>query len=477
MKFLSPTLLACLAFAPALWGQTDPLQLGLQLFQRGQYQEALQEFEQASRLRPKDASLENFIGITETKLGRMEEARKAFQEASRIAPTLAGPHTNLGYNYLNARQYDAAEKELRTALSLDSADAYTHYYLAVLYLTTGRGAEAIPHLEPANQLLQADVPAALLAIKASLQAGALDQARRLIAVEDTQFSAAQEYELATLLTVQKLYRDAAARFQRIAQMQPSWQNQANLARAYESAGNRDLALQAWQGAIAADPSNPDLYLDCTRVLIDLDRYQEAAEIVEHGAARVPDPYPLTIRLGAIAMMSGDEEKARATYQKAIEQHPALALGYVAVAQSYMKQGNGAKALQVLTEARTLVPHDFALEYVYGLLWSQIGDREQAQQAFKSAEQMQPDVVEPHLQLGLLYMKKEAWKQAAAEFEQVLHLDPQNAPAYYQLSRTYQRLGQNEKASEMARQAGLLARTSHEEALKAKQLQFGVPRHE
>jgi tetratricopeptide (TPR) repeat protein len=213
------------------------------------------------------------------------------------------------------------------------------------------------------------------------------------------------------------------------------------------------------------------------LLIDLDRYKEAVEIVERGVAVVPDAYPLTIRLGAIAMMSGDHEKARVMYQKAIAEHPAMALGYVAVAQSYMKEGKDTDALKVLTDARSIVPRDFALEYVYGLVSSQLGDSEQAQEAFTTAAQMQPEVVEPHYQLGLLYMKKQAWKEAGAEFEQVLKLDPQNAPTYYQLSRTYQRLGQNDKAQEMAKQASLLTKTQREDALKAQQLRFGVPSHE
>ena len=178
-----------------------------------------------------------------------------------------------------------------------------------------------------------------------------------------------------------MYVESAARFRRIAEMQPSWQNQYNLALAlvkakqtkealpllasltaehatdanllsdiastYESAGESSLALDAWQKAIAADPANPDRYLDCTRMLIDLDRYKEATEIVQRGISLVPDDYPLTIRLGAIEMMTGDHAQARDTFRKAIAEHPALALGYVAVAQSYMKDGKDEEALKVL----------------------------------------------------------------------------------------------------------------------------------
>ena len=500
--------LVTLFTSQASWGQGDALQRGLELFRKREYAAALQQFEEARQRDPANASIDNFIGITETRLGRMDEADQAYQMASRIDPKLAGPHTNLGFNFLSAKQYGPAEEQLRTAVRLDDTDPFSHYYLAVLYLTTSREKEAVPQIEPAISLLKDDLPAAVLAIKAGLRFDAHAESLKLLELVDARLSGEQEYELATLLTEQGQYPAAAARFRRIAEMQPSWQNQYNLAVAlvraketaqalpllaaltaehgsdakvlsgiasvYESAGDSSLALDAWHKAIAAEPNNPDLYLDCTRLLIDMDRYQEASEIVQRGVSLVPDDYPLTMRLGAIAMMSGDHEKAREIYRKAIAEHPMLALGYVALGQSYMKEGKDDEALKVLTNARSVVPRDFALEYAYGLVSFQLGQQEQALQALSNAEQMEPEVVEPHYQLGLLHMKAQAWKAASDEFEQVIKLDPQNAATYYQLSRTYQRLGQSEKAQEMAKQASELTKSQREEAIKSQQLRFGIP---
>jgi Tfp pilus assembly protein PilF len=72
------------------------------------------------------------------------------------------------------------------------------------------------------------------------------------------------------------------------------------------------------------------------------------------------------------------------------------------------------------------------------------------------------------------MKLQQWQDAQKEFEQVLKLDPQHAATYYQLSRTYQRLGENEKAQRTAKQASLLTKTQREDATKAQALRFGVP---
>ena len=125
-------------------GQVDSLDRGLELFRQEKYEAALEQFHDARRIQPKNASIENFIGITETKLGRIDEANEDYETASTLDPKLAGPHTNLGFNYLSRKQYPLAEKQLQTALALDSSDTFAHYYLAVLYLTTSAGKRRFP---------------------------------------------------------------------------------------------------------------------------------------------------------------------------------------------------------------------------------------------------------------------------------------------------------------------------------------------
>ncbi len=494
-------------------GQDTPLERGLALFQQQKFDEALAQFEAARQSRPADASLANFIGITETRLGRVGEANKDYAIALRLDPKLADAHKNLGYNYLGTKQYGLAEKQLKTALALDAADPMIHYYLAILYLGTSREADAIPHIKAAARVLPNDPGTSLLAIHACLKAHDTELALTLITALDqaSPLAAPRQYQLAQWLNEQQMYAESAVRFERILALDPSsWQSKYNLALAwvrakqtkqalpllgslvrdhagdadllasvastYESAGEQSLALDAYQKAIAADPTNADRYLDCTRLLIDLDRYEEAKGVVQRGIPLVADEYPLTIRLGAIEMMHGNRALAREAYQKAIAEHPGLALGYVALAQTYMKEGKDDEALQILTNGRAAVPRDFALEYVFGLVSFQLGQQTQAVEALKNARDLQPTVVEPHYQLGLLYMQKKEWSGAQEEFEQVLKLDPQNAPTYYQLSRTYQRLGKSDKAQEMAKDASLLTKTQREDAIKTQELQFGIPSH-
>jgi Flp pilus assembly protein TadD len=150
-------------------GQGDSLQRGLELFRQEKYEAALEQFEAARRLRPADASLENFIGITETNSAASTRPTKITKPPSASTP---GSRARIRTWHLitSAKgQYELAEKHLKTALALDSADPFVHYYSAILYLDTSRDQEAMVHIKPAESLLANDQIAALMAIKACLQ--------------------------------------------------------------------------------------------------------------------------------------------------------------------------------------------------------------------------------------------------------------------------------------------------------------------
>ena len=192
--------LAAFLLSFAALGQADSLQRGLELFRQEKYEAALQQFQDARRLQPANASIDNFIGITETRLGRIDEANADYETASRIDPKLPGPHTNLGYNYLGKGQYELAEKQLRTALALDGADPFVHYYLVLLFLSTSREKDAIPHIKPATTLLENDPHTAVLAITACLKSNAPAEALKLIELLErrSNLSGEQEYAVSQI---------------------------------------------------------------------------------------------------------------------------------------------------------------------------------------------------------------------------------------------------------------------------------------
>jgi tetratricopeptide (TPR) repeat protein len=490
-----------LAFAASLQAQSSALDEGVALIRAGRYDQALIKLEEAHRASPRNATIENLLGITETQLGHPDAAATHFRSAIRLDPSLAGPHRNLGFNLLTAKDYSGAEPELREASRLSPEDPFAHYYQSLLALATDHDAEAVEQASRAGQLIDNDPEAGAGLVEAYIRLGRVDDATtRIKSMEETnQFSSEREYSIAVLLSRHGFYEQAVHCFQRMAKMDPSWGNRYNLSlallydsqpaeaskllsslhterpehadtlmflgSAYEAQQKMPEALEAYRAAAIADPSNPDRTLDYTRLLMDMDRYDEAIEFIQTDMTETAVTSPLKLRLGAVEMIKGDYVAAREAFQAALAENPELDAGYIGLAQTYARQANDTEAIQILEAARAKRPGSYLLEYYFGLLASRLGREQEALGALKQAAQLEPNSPDPSFELGKLYAAKEDWPEARLAFEHVIELNPQFAAAHFQLCRAYEHLGLHDKADQEARQTQTLMSKQREDTLR------------
>ena len=485
-----------LAFAASLQAQSSALDEGVALIRAGRYDQALIKLEEAHRASPRNATIENLLGITETQLGHPDAAATHFRSAIRLDPSQVGPHRNLGFNLLTAKDYAGAEPELREASRLSPEDPFAHYYLSLLALATDHDAEAVEQASHAGQLIDNDPEAGADLVEAYIRLGRVDDATtRIKSMEETnQVSSEQEYSIAVLLSRHGFYEQAVHCFQRIAKIDPSWGNRYNLAlallkhfekffaflrnagaehadtlmflgSAFEARQKMPEALEAYRAAAIADPSNPDRTLDYTRLLMDMDRYDEAIEFIQTDMTETAVTSLLKLRLGAVEMIKGDYAAAREAFQAALAGNPELDAGYIGLAQTYARQANDTEAIQILEAARAKRPGSYLLEYYFGLLASRLGREQEALGALKQAAQLEPNSPDPSFELGKLYAAKEDWPEARLAFEHVIELNPQFAAAHFQLCRAYEHLGLHDKADQEARQTQALMSKQREDTLR------------
>jgi tetratricopeptide (TPR) repeat protein len=503
-------LAAILALSPDAQGQDAAFRKGVELFEQARYQDALREFEQAERAEPESAAVENALGLTNTRLNRIEEANRHYEKAIRLDPKAADPHRNLGVNYLDTKQYDAAEKQLRLALSIEPDNVFSHYDLALVFLAAGRDQEAAQQAEPARALLSNDRNAEFRMAEACLRAGHTEQGLAFVDALEKQaaLTAAQEFDLATLLNANGLYPQTVARLRRVAEMNPAgWANRYNLAdalleagqtaeaisllesvsaerpqdarvlsllgSAYEYAGKPDRALDYYRKAVTADPGNHDYYLDYARMLADLNRYDESERFIESSLRQFADDYALTIRLGALQMMQGKLDEARQTFRKAIEANPDMALGHVALAQTYLRERHDEDAARELAATRAKLPPDANVEHYYGLALVRLERYREAIAPLEEAARLNASDPETYYMLGKAEAALDRTERARADFERAIQLDPRNVGAHYQLSRIYAQLGDTAKAREMAERTKQLIQLQRDEGLKAQRARLGT----
>jgi tetratricopeptide (TPR) repeat protein len=219
-----------LAMISSLNAQITQLDEGVRLFREGRLDQALVKLEQAHRIAPRNATIENLLGITETELGHFGKAANHYRNAIHLDPTQAAPHRNLGFNLLTARDFVDAEPELREAVRLDPTNNFAHYYLLLVALSAGHDAEAVEQASHAGKLPDNDAEAVAGLVEAQIRMGSADEAMsRLDHFEQTNaLSSAKEYEIAILLSGHAFYHQAVRCFRRIASLDPTWENRYNL---------------------------------------------------------------------------------------------------------------------------------------------------------------------------------------------------------------------------------------------------------
>jgi tetratricopeptide (TPR) repeat protein len=490
-----------LALASFLKAQSAALDEGVTLIREGHFDQALIKLEEAHRASPRNAMIENLLGITETRLGDTDAAATHYRNAIRLDPSQAAPHRNLGFNLLTAKDYTGAEPELREASRLSPEDHFAHYYLSLLALATDHDAEAVDQASHAGELIDNDPEAGAGLVEAYIRLGRVDDATTRVKrmEEANQVSSEREYSIAVLLSRRGFHQQAVHCFQRIAKLDPSWGNRYNLAlallydgqpaeasslltalhteqpahadtlmflgSAFEAQQKMPEALEAYRAAAVADPTNPDRTLDYTRLLMDMDRYDEAIEFIQTNMVETAATSPLKLRLGAVEMIKGDYVAAREAFHAALAENPELDAAYVGLAQTYARQANDTEAIRILEAARAKRPGRYLLEYYFGLLASRLGREQEALGALKQAAQLEPNSPDPSLELGKLYASREDWPEARLAFEHVIELNPQFAAGHYQLRRVYEHLGLRDKAEQESQQTQALISKQREDTLR------------
>jgi tetratricopeptide (TPR) repeat protein len=93
--------------------------LGIAFSQQGRTSEAIEQLEQAVRLRPDYAEAQNDLGIAQANAGHLVEAVVNFRAVMRLRPDAAEAHLNLAEALQAAGQTDEASDEYQRAIRLD----------------------------------------------------------------------------------------------------------------------------------------------------------------------------------------------------------------------------------------------------------------------------------------------------------------------------------------------------------------------
>ncbi|MFZ5523099.1 MAG: tetratricopeptide repeat protein [Pseudomonadota bacterium] len=280
-----------------------------------------------------------------------------------------------------------------------------------------------------------------------------------------------DQQRAHALMGQKKWPEAERIYLRILARQYSARALKDLGVLYLKKGDLPRALDYFNKAAAADPSDTSVLFNRAIALSRSGRDREAVEAYRALLTKQPDHFEGQFNMATLLIKQGDKAAGAAALEAAAQmasgKRKAHALYSLGVARRDMGQfaaaANAFEAairLQPMSvaprvglatlepdtpegQARALTQYRKILElkpnYSPALVNMAVilgaqNKRHEAEQALRQAIQFDPEYVRAHTELGSLLLDRKRWQDARNEFEWLLQRDPARADAYFNLGR-------------------------------------------
>ena len=140
------------------------------------------------------------------------------------------------------------------------------------------------------------------------------------------------------------------------------------------------------------------------------------------------------------LLQGDLRGAESAFLKVTEMEPEYADGWVNVGRVRVQEGNMSEAMEVLGKALTVEPRLAKTHFFLGSALKSLGRYDEALEHTRVAQALYPRDRVVANQAGRLLFLKRQHKDAVAELQKVLAVDPEDLQAHYNLMLAYQGMG-------------------------------------
>ncbi len=356
--------------------------------------------------------------------------------------------TDEGEKALDAKQYDRAIQLFSQAAASDPGDYTAQFQLALTYSLLGRDAEAIPHyrqtlaLKPA--LYEAELNLALSLVRTSDPAAAIPLFRAAAEQKPKEFTPA--LHLAQSLYATGQYPEAEAAFRNAIVLDArSAAAESGLAMSLARQNRADDAAPHFQQAFVLDRSFRAGFVELAQLYEAAGRTKEAITFYK----MFPDNPVALERLGILLTSAGQLPDAIQALEAVMEKMPTPARR-LALAQAYVKNQQGGKALALVAPAVEEAPKDFDLRMYYGRLLRDQRKFPDAAAQFETAANMNPSAVEAWNELASVLTVSGQYPQALAAYDRIRALGAENSSHYFFRALAHDHLQQRPEAIEYYR---------------------------
>ena len=425
----------------------------------------------------------------EFELGRQEQAYAIVEQILAKEPKNIAVLVLKGKWLLGEGKRDEAFKVAQAAMAADNQSADAYELLGLVQASRRYPDEAVKALTEAVRLNPDALQAQVALAELNFAQGKLDAAQRFAeeALQSRRGSVSARMALVKILIARGDLVRAQTESQPLAALTKVAVAQALIGEIEMRRGRADEARQAFDRAIAIDPSSQEAIAGLVRLDISAKKLPQARQRVEEFTKRTSDNARGFLLAAETHSLAGDLKPAETAARKAIELDPDYFEAYALLGQLYVRQQRLDAARDEYARIIERRPNDIAahtmiamllqveqknaeakvvyerilgldsravvaannLAYMYAMQGEQLDVALNLAQTAKAGRPDDPDVNDT---LGWVYYKRNLPTMAIEPLEQSVRTDPKNPVYQYHLGMSYLRAGDKLRARAALEQA-------------------------
>jgi tetratricopeptide (TPR) repeat protein len=432
----------------------------------GNAKAAVQSYEKALRLSPRDAKLHYNLSLAFDRLGDFASERKELAKTVELDPNLAVAQNQLGLVALRSGQQAVAETLFKGTLAIDPSFSEAQSNLGIVYSQQGKNAEASALFQQAikndPKYAKAYVNLGLLMAQQGAFAEAEQQFRAAIGVEANYPEA---YAALGMLQAKTGHgADAVKSFQKAVTLEPaSAQAHLNLGIALVDQFDRPGGFREFSEAARLDPKLAAAHYNLGRFFFETGTYEDADRELETSIRLRPNDAGALYFLALTAKQENQVERSIGFLQRVVRLQPDNSDAEYLLGQNMEHSGDSLAAVQHWKAAVQADPNHSQALYNLAKALNKIHDPEakQYQDRFDTLQKSQQiaDRVSELGNFALEAANAQNWPQAVEQMNEAIQLCgncPQGAHLHKNLGLFYGRTGNVGEAKKELRTALELA---------------------
>lgn len=225
-----------------------------------------------------------------------------------------------------------------------------------------------------------------------------------------------------------------------------------------SRGETTLAFNALQDAIKIDNKSQEAYLKIAEISLDLQDYKRCLENITKVIELDKTNARAFFMRGYVMKETGDTIRAVNDYKKAIELKSDYEQPFEELGLLYAEKGDGL-AVDYLKSTIKINPKNVHAMYALAMFYQDHNAEQQALDMYQRILKIKPDHADAIHNVGWInYQYKKDYTTALDCFSKAIRADSTFYQAWYNRAKTYEKLGQQDKAQEDYKKAEQLKAT-------------------